>query len=109
MDLAVNVGGAKGVLPGNGDGTFGALIPFTAPDNADLVTADFNGDGKLDLATNSNILLGHGDGTFAPPPASPPARTPPGWRRPTSTATASRTWPSTAACSSTRGMARSAR
>lgn len=37
-----------------------------------LVTGDFNGDGKLDLATsNSNddtvtVLLGNGDGTFTP-------------------------------------------
>lgn len=41
-----------------------------------LVTADFNGDGKLDLATaNHNdgtvtVLLGRGDGTFAPAPGS---------------------------------------
>ena len=69
------------VLLGNGDGTFNA-----AP-NADvgvgpesILLADFNGDGKLDLAvsnigngqgndstSNVMVLLGNGDGTFAPP------------------------------------------
>jgi hypothetical protein len=36
-----------------------------------IVSADFNGDGKLDLATETgdsiSILLNNGDGTFAPP------------------------------------------
>ena len=40
--------------------------------NRQYVTADFNGDGKLDVATLNgdgtvSVLLGHGDGTFAPP------------------------------------------
>jgi len=59
------------VLPGNGDGTFGAAIvsPMTlSPDF--MQTADVNGDGKLDLVLldlSSNmvsVLLGNGDGTF---------------------------------------------
>ena len=38
----------------------------------DLVAGDFNGDGRLDLATNSksryvSVLLGNGDGTFRAP------------------------------------------
>lgn len=69
------------VLLGNGDGT------FTPAPNAQvgvgpesILLADFNGDGKLDLAvsnigtglgngstTNVMVLLGNGDGTFAPP------------------------------------------
>jgi hypothetical protein len=65
------------ILLGNGDGTFQSPMSssFTPTgDAADtVVVADFNGDGKLDLAIGSNafsgsgeidILLGNGDGTF---------------------------------------------
>jgi hypothetical protein len=78
LDVAVTYvasGGAVGsvaVLHGNGDGTFRAPDPnkdvyftgyfnFMAPT---LVAGDFNGDGKIDLATSSAVLLGNGDGTF---------------------------------------------
>jgi hypothetical protein len=63
-----------GILLGNGDGTFQPQVTYsvgTLP--ASIVTADFNGDGKLDLAVvnvfdnNISILLGNGDGTFLPP------------------------------------------
>ena len=83
------------VLPGNGDGTFGAPIitytynsttAFTSPTNnlptiANVI--DINGDSKLDIAAfqgnfavnngigvntaNLQIYLGKGDGTFATP------------------------------------------
>ena len=33
----------------------------------EVVTADFNNDGNLDLATANNVVLGNGDGTFQPP------------------------------------------
>ncbi|HRZ57955.1 MAG TPA: FG-GAP-like repeat-containing protein, partial [Candidatus Paceibacterota bacterium] len=42
------------------------------PDNIDFATGDFNGDGKLDLASANwhtssvSIFLGNGDGTFQP-------------------------------------------
>ena len=65
------VTGSFEVLLGNGDGTFeqggGSLIDGgTAP----LITADFNGDGNLDLATYNyatddvSISLGNGGGGF---------------------------------------------
>ncbi len=77
------------VLLGNGDGTFtnapGSPVSVGF-DPIDVAVADFNGDGKLDLAvlgdgidlvTGNNvdatltILLGNGDGTFTPAPGSP--------------------------------------
>ena len=61
---------------GNGDGTFtpanGSPISLGQGLYA-LVVADFNGDGKLDVAVTDSsandvyILLGNGDGTFGPP------------------------------------------
>lgn len=65
------------VLPGHGDGAFGAPITTPVPYNIDgsaMGAADFNNDGKMDVAvgggffsTNQvDILLGNGDGTFAP-------------------------------------------
>jgi FG-GAP-like repeat/Abnormal spindle-like microcephaly-assoc'd, ASPM-SPD-2-Hydin len=62
-----------GILLGNGDGTFQPEVDYaTGLYPNDVVVADFNGDGKLDLAVanfgneaNSvSILLGNGDGTF---------------------------------------------
>jgi FG-GAP-like repeat/FG-GAP repeat len=66
------------VLLGNGDGTFQATpLPLAVPPNASsTVAGDFNGDGKLDLATFNlvssgsayvsavSLQLGNGDGTF---------------------------------------------
>lgn len=65
-DLAVHLG--------NGDGTFSESVRYpTVNDPYNLVTADFNRDGKLDLVTigikfpyGLAMLLGQGDGTFAP-------------------------------------------
>jgi FG-GAP-like repeat/Transmembrane protein 131-like N-terminal/Abnormal spindle-like microcephaly-assoc'd, ASPM-SPD-2-Hydin len=59
---------AVGILLGNGDGTLQAAV--LRPVNFGLesvVAADFNGDGKLDLAFSGlGVLLGNGDGTFGP-------------------------------------------
>lgn len=69
-----------GVMLGNGDGSFGALssVPGTGTSFASGITAvvaDFNNDGKLDIATGIEtagatiqgmiqVSLGNGDGTF---------------------------------------------
>ena len=74
--------GALTVLPGNGDGTFGAPsfeLPLEFEYLSNLKAADWNNDGKLDLAALSswmhpqglNLFYGKGDGTFAPADAGP--------------------------------------
>ena len=90
LDLAVlNVGdgtvndGTVSILLGNGDGTFQTAHTFSSGgvNPTSIGFADFNGDGKLDLAIGGfqipgqptcgasavNILLGNGDGTFQTP------------------------------------------
>ena len=76
LDLVVTVldnqgNGYASILLGNGDGTFGQPTNFVSNANSTIVaTADFNADGKLDLAIvcsyGVSILLGNGDGTFQP-------------------------------------------
>ncbi|MFO0910364.1 MAG: FG-GAP-like repeat-containing protein [Isosphaeraceae bacterium] len=70
--------GDVSVLLGNGDGTFQPQRTFDAVVSPEsLVTADFDGDGQVDLAVLENfpqlggfsmlaILIGRGDGTFKP-------------------------------------------
>ncbi len=73
-----------GVLLGNGDGTFQPSTEFAAGATISpqivptIIAADFNGDGKPDLAVvNSDstisLLLGNGDGSFQPLTALPTA------------------------------------
>lgn len=78
LDLAVvnfnrSTGGVS-VLLGNGDGSFRAPNTYVTGDfPSEVMVADFNGDGKLDLLVNEGwdssiaILLGNGDGTFQAP------------------------------------------
>jgi hypothetical protein len=65
--------GSISILLGNGDGSFGPPSFFSAGTFPIAITAaDFNGDGKLDLAaanfggTSLAVLMGNGDGTFQP-------------------------------------------
>ena len=65
--------GVASVLLGQGDGTFGPVRDFAVGGFTGSITvADFNGDGRQDLATSNftastvSILLGQGDGTFEP-------------------------------------------
>jgi hypothetical protein len=75
-DLVANLSDANGnatgieVLPGNGDGTFQTPKTVVTSQEFVLTAADFNHDGKPDLAVSSSegiqIMLGKGDGTFLP-------------------------------------------
>ena len=69
-------GNSISVLLGNGDGTFQPRTDFaTAALTMGIVLADFDKDGKMDVATANNsgqpgtisILFGRGDGTFETP------------------------------------------
>jgi hypothetical protein len=88
-DLVINsIGGLDsviaqlGVLLGNGDGTFRAPIlqgPGTTGGEGDVALADFNNDGRLDVAVGGQadlphgltVNIGNGDGTFGVPFQSP--------------------------------------
>ena len=68
-----NFTGTFSLLLGNGDGTFTDASDNSLPAvPASLMTGDFNGDGKLDVAVADQasgvyVFLGNGDGTFQNP------------------------------------------
>jgi hypothetical protein len=79
LDLAVvdQVHQKVAVLLGDGTGRFAlaaAPVTYAGRGDATLVTGDFNGDGKPDVAVvneDVNILLGNGAGGFTPASGSP--------------------------------------
>jgi hypothetical protein len=73
LDVAVpllgTTTGSVAILLGNGDGTFQAPVNYPMQGNNDIVAADVNHDGILDLIGDGSVisvLLGNGDGTFQP-------------------------------------------
>jgi hypothetical protein len=81
-DLALANSGSGNVTVLLGNGTGGFTVPLGSPFTVGttpsaLVVADFNGDGKPDLAvanvgsSNVTVLLGNGTGGFAAPTGSP--------------------------------------
>ncbi len=68
------------VVPGNGDGTFRQAVttPVANFGIGQMILSDFNGDGKIDVATAQDpttglisVVLGNGDDTFGAPVANP--------------------------------------
>jgi FG-GAP-like repeat/Abnormal spindle-like microcephaly-assoc'd, ASPM-SPD-2-Hydin len=63
-----------GIYLGNGDGTFSSTPNYYQPmslGKVGIAIADFNSDGKPDIAADGEILLGNGNGTFKGPPTVP--------------------------------------
>jgi hypothetical protein len=99
--VAADNSGAASVLLGSGSGAFGPKTDYPAGSaTSGVVVADFNGDGKLDLATSNqngndvSVLLGNGRGTFQTQVTYAAGMLLSPGRQETSTWMASRTWPS---------------
>lgn len=75
-NAAINFNGSFSVLLNNGDGTF-TQVQTSVPNTFVLAVAvaDFNGDGKLDVAffgqSSFGVMFGNGDGTFSSPATYP--------------------------------------
>jgi hypothetical protein len=75
LDLLLRRGGGDAdiaFVPGNGDGTFGTLVPITVGDSpSDLWVGDIDSDGNTDIVTANqrghsiSVVTGRGDGSFA--------------------------------------------
>ena len=54
------------MLIGSGNGTFGPGTAYhvSNPGPGNLALGDFNRDGRMDVATEWQLLLGNGDGTL---------------------------------------------
>ncbi len=69
--LNTNISGTL-LLPGHGDGTFGAPVAIQPRNGPALAVGDLNGDGKMDVVNATFGIddvaysLGNGDGTFQP-------------------------------------------
>jgi hypothetical protein len=67
LDVLMTTASGTETLLGNGDGTFAAPISMrnnTLSYGRPVTTADFDGDGKTDVAFAASIYVGNGDGTF---------------------------------------------
>lgn len=75
LDLVVAGSPFTEIFLGNGDGTFALKYSYLDVDyngQAGLIlSADFNGDSKPDLAFANKILIGNGDGSFQDNPGTP--------------------------------------
>jgi hypothetical protein len=77
LDLVVSADPAVGIFLGNGDGTFAPKDTYSDISSqpqvasATIAIADFNSDGKSDIAVSNVLLLGNGDGSFQGSPVLP--------------------------------------
>jgi FG-GAP-like repeat len=64
LDLLCESGALMQIYLGKGNGTFSNASSYALFTSSGVGVADFDADGKLDVAVGGSILLGNGDGTF---------------------------------------------